>query len=311
MEKYVFLTNEPSLCGAYGTVEIVKHKDTGEKFAMKTLPSNDDNLRGINSMVLREISILKQLYGKPNVVYLQGEVMQKQEDNSICFLMPYYASNLKQLLRTMKKQQNPSQTINLYSARWALREILTGIQSCHECNVIHRDIKPENILCNEEGSSFAICDFGLSRFDTLFRFAIKTHDVATIYYRPPELLCKYDKYDFKIDIWSFGIVAIELLIGRCPWRSKIFEDSKFSEQEETDFLNEMFQSIGVDENSLHMDLLPKSIKDSLDLYPRFSNEQLIRWFTSLNIPLETHEFLTKVLQFDPRNRLTATALLKR
>ncbi len=81
----------------------------------------------------------------------------------------------------------------------------------HSKKIIHRDLKPENILL-DEGGRVLICDFGLAK--TISTFSAKANSiVGTFNYMPPEVLMN-DPYDQKVDVWSAGIILLELLSGK-------------------------------------------------------------------------------------------------
>lgn len=91
-------------------------------------------------------------------------------------------------------------------------QLINGLVFLHTNKILHRDIKPENILLDTNGT-VKICDFGLSRIDNE---GCKTLDVVTLWYKAPELLCKYDKYDCSIDIWAACCVLYEIIHGGHP-----------------------------------------------------------------------------------------------
>lgn len=94
-----------------------------------------------------------------------------------------------------------------------MKQILEGLYYLHNLkNLAHRDIKGANILISSEGV-VKIADFGLAR--TLFpnKNASYTTKVVTLWYRAPELLLEYKKYDFNVDLWSLGCVFAEMVTG--------------------------------------------------------------------------------------------------
>ncbi|KAI3918142.1 hypothetical protein MKX01_041462 [Papaver californicum] len=83
-----------------------------------------------------------------------------------------------------------------------LHEVLRGLENIHQHGDIHRDIKAGNILVDSRGA-IKLADFGTF--------------VGTPYWIAPEVMLQNNDYDFKADIWSFGITALELAHGNAPF----------------------------------------------------------------------------------------------
>ena len=88
----------------------------------------------------------------------------------------------------------------------------------HSNNIVHRDIKSDNILTNKEGE-VKLADFGYSAQLTTERDA-RSSKVGTVCWMAPELIKGERRYDTKVDIWSFGIFAMELANGDPPYISE-------------------------------------------------------------------------------------------
>lgn len=101
---------------------------------------------------------------------------------------------------------------------WILAQIAKGLGAAHEQGILHRDLKPENILVSDEGQ-VKITDFGLAR--SLSRVTVTKSGllIGSLAYMAPEVINLQDA-TVQSDIFSFGVIAYELLTKMSPFRSE-------------------------------------------------------------------------------------------
>jgi cell cycle related kinase len=112
-------------------------------------------------------------------------------------------SDLSEIIKTVR--------LNEAQIKAYLLMILKGVQYCHQNSILHRDIKPANLLI-ATNRVLKLADFGLSRCHTGRPLS---HQVATRWYRAPELLYGARQYDEGVDLWAVGCVFGEML-NRSP-----------------------------------------------------------------------------------------------
>ncbi|EDV28998.1 uncharacterized protein TRIADDRAFT_20272 [Trichoplax adhaerens] len=188
--------------GAHGVVFKAKHvqvRGNGEVVALKKihLKKIDD---GIPNNILREIKTLQAITEHENIVRLFDVF---PDGSSLVLAFEYMVTDLSEILRS---SQNTLPEVSSYYMIMLLR----GISFCHENHIIHRDLKPANLLISSSGQ-LKLADFGLARVMSVENERLYSHQVATRWYRAPELLYGSRTYDEGVDLWYLGCIFAELI----------------------------------------------------------------------------------------------------
>lgn len=186
--------------GAYGTVYYCESKLSGERYAIKSIHLINQKHR---DMIVNEIA-LTQLSESKNIV----EYFEAYEHNrKLWIVTELMKCNLTRVID--KKKMMPEKII-----AYILKEVLKGLISMHAKHRIHRDIKSDNILVSAEGS-VKLGDFGYATQLTE-ESQIRDSVVGTPCWMAPELVLGLD-YGTNVDVWSLGIVGIELAESVPPY----------------------------------------------------------------------------------------------
>ncbi|KAG8631306.1 hypothetical protein KVT40_000446 [Elsinoe batatas] len=113
-------------------------------------------------------------------------------------------------------------------ARSVFLQILDAVEYCHSIGIYHRDLKPENILVKDGGRTVKLADFGLATKERI----TSDFGCGSTFYMSPE--CqetnphRYQSYDSAAnDVWSLGVILVNLTCGRNPWKRASRDDSTF------------------------------------------------------------------------------------
>ncbi|XP_029121882.1 uncharacterized protein [Elaeis guineensis] len=154
------------------------------------------------------------LIDHPNVLKAHCSFVK---DHNLWVVMPYMAGG--SCLHIMKS--NYPNGFEEVAIATVLREALKGLEYLHRQGHIHRDVKAGNILVDARGE-VKLGDFGVSAclFDSGDRQRMRNTFVGTPCWMAPEVMEQKNGYDFRADIWSFGITALELAHGHAPFSSQ-------------------------------------------------------------------------------------------
>ncbi|XP_023650664.1 mitogen-activated protein kinase kinase kinase kinase 4 isoform X1 [Paramormyrops kingsleyae] len=199
--------------GTYGQVYKGRHVKTGQLAAIKVMDVTEDE----EDEIKLEINMLKTYSHHRNIATYYGAFIKKSpagQDDQLWLVMEYCgAGSVTDLVKKTKG--------NCLKEDWIAyicREVLRGLSHLHSHHVIHRDIKGQNVLLTEN-AEVKLVDFGVSaQLDrTIGR---RNTFIGTPYWMAPEVIaCDENQdatYDYRSDLWSLGITALEMAEGAPP-----------------------------------------------------------------------------------------------
>lgn len=274
--------------GTYGVVYKAKNKVTGRLVAMKKIRLEADE-EGIPSTAIREISILKELqyYDHPNIVSLL-EILH--EDSRLYLVFEFMPMDLKKYMDSLSQDQ----LVEISLVKSYLYQLCLALRFCHSKRIIHRDLKPQNLLINQEGG-IKVADFGLGR---AFSIPVRayTHEVVTLWYRPPEILLGTQKYSVPVDVWSLGTIFAEM-----SSRKPLFHGDS-----EIDQLYRIFRILGTPTNAIWPGVT--NLPDYKGMFPQWQSQPLHKCLPRLDA--KGIDLLQQMLIYDPAKRISAKRSLE-
>ncbi|CAI2730202.1 unnamed protein product [Schistosoma spindalis] len=192
--------------GASGTVRLGRNKRTGQIVAVKVMKLDKQPNR---DLIVSEIAVMKRI----------------QHENIVNYLASYLLRNENQLWVVMEYLDGGALTDVVTETVMApdviaavVRECVKALVFLHDQNIIHRDIKSDNVLLGKQGQ-VKVTDFGFCA-QLGNRQSKRQTMVGTPYWMAPEVVSKTANYGPKIDIWSLGIMIIEMLDGEPPYMNE-------------------------------------------------------------------------------------------
>merc|ERR1719401_2949674 len=186
--------------GTYGKVFKARSNRTGDWVAMKQMKLNAQE-EGVPSTAIREIALLKEL-SHVNVVKLLDVFCSAAK---LVLVFEFLDQDLKKYMKALKVPLPPATIKNLAF------QLCRGVEFCHANRILHRDIKPQNLLVDNR-LRLKIADFGLARAYSV-PVPKYTHEVVTVWYRPPEILLGSALYSVPVDLWGVGCIIAEMATG--------------------------------------------------------------------------------------------------
>lgn len=201
--------------GGMGIVYEVRHEDTGELFALKTIEARFLKLPETNAgrRFTQEIEILEKL-DHPGIVRLDdcGFVRHPMGYDLAFFVMEKLTGE------TLEERMKDQRKMTAREAVQMAVDVTNALVYLTDNGILHRDIKPGNLFLEESGR-VVLMDFGLARSAEFTRLTKAGHVIGTIAYMSPEALVG-DEIDGRTDVFALGAVLFEAITGQAPFTTR-------------------------------------------------------------------------------------------
>ena len=282
-------------CGKQEDYEIIKKVGRG-KYSEVYEGINVNNDQRVVIKVLkpvkkkkikREIKILQNLKGGPNVVKLI-DVVRDPSSKSPCIITEWIDNiDYKSLFPTLTDQD----------IRYYIYQVLIALDFCHSMGIMHRDVKPQNIIINHQKKQLRLIDWGLAEF------YLPEQDynvrVASRYFKGPELLVDDIYYDYSLDIWSLGCMFAGMIFKKEPF---------FQGKDNYDQLVKIAKVLGTDDLYKYIEkyelTLDNHYSGILGNYPKKPWTKFINEENKHLCSNEALDLLSKMLVYDRAQRIT-------
>jgi Tol biopolymer transport system component len=207
-ERYRF--NRELGRGGMATVYLARDLKHARDVAIKLIHPAVVSAAGADRF-LREIEIVARLH-HPHIVPLYDS---GQADGCLYYVMPYEAESLRHRLARDGR-------LSLEDVLLILRDVCEALAHAHHQGIVHRDVKPDNVLLS--GRHAMVTDFGVAKAATEATAGANLTaagvTLGTPAYMAPEQITADPGVDHRADIYSFGVLAYELLAGRPPFEGE-------------------------------------------------------------------------------------------
>merc|ERR1719174_72248 len=238
--------------------------------------------------IKREIKILQNLSGGPNIIGLL-DVVRDQQSKTPSLIFEYVNN-------TDFRSLYPKFVD--YDVRYYIFELLKALDFCHSKGIMHRDVKPHNVMIDHEKRKLRLIDWGLAEFYHPEReYNVR---VASRYFKGPELLVDFQEYDYSLDMWSLGAMFASMIFRKEPF---------FHGQDNYDQLVRIAKVLGTDELQEYLSKynikLGRQFDGVIGRHARKPWDSFISVRCQHLISAEALDFVDKLLRYDHNERPTA------
>ncbi|XP_055986213.1 casein kinase II subunit alpha-like [Sorex fumeus] len=268
--------------GNYSEVFEAININNNKKVAVKILKPVMEN------KVKREIKILENLRGGPNIIYLTDIIKSPNLGAPALVLEHVNNRDYRQLYKTLTD----------YDIRFYMYEILKALDYSHSMGIMHRDLKPHNVMIDHENRKLRLIDWGLADF--YHPGKVYNVRVASRFFKGPELLVEYEMYDYSLDLWSLGCMLASMIFRKEPF---------FHGNDNNDQLVKIANVLGTKDLYDYIDkykiVLDTNFKMMIGTHSRKQWECFVHSENQHLVSPEAFDFLDKLLVYDHQSRLTA------
>eukprot|EP00668_Euglena_longa_P002630 GGOE01003076.1.p1 GENE.GGOE01003076.1~~GGOE01003076.1.p1 ORF type:complete len:399 (+),score=113.39 GGOE01003076.1:1853-3049(+) len=239
------------------------------------------------SKMQREVKVLQNLHGGPNIIGLMDQVLSPKGDKVLVF---EHVNNVD--FRALY----PSLTAD--DIRFYMFELLKALEFCHSMGIMHRDVKPLNVMFDYQNKKLRLIDWGLAEF----YHADKEYNVsvASRYFKAPELLVGLRRYHYGLDMWSLGCVFADMIFRVHPFFKGLDND---------DQLVKIASVLGTAELDAYLSKYSRCLKQPFrrfeESYPKRPFESFITAENSHLCSPDALDLLQRLLRYDHEERLSA------
>eukprot|EP01117_Protostelium_nocturnum_P001373 TRINITY_DN1168_c0_g1_i2.p1 TRINITY_DN1168_c0_g1~~TRINITY_DN1168_c0_g1_i2.p1 ORF type:complete len:357 (+),score=79.77 TRINITY_DN1168_c0_g1_i2:601-1671(+) len=282
--------------GEQDAFEIVKKVGRGkysEVFEGVCVPKNEKCIIKIlkpvkKKKIRREIKILQNLWGGPNIIKLLDVVREPATKTPSLIFEAINNVDFRVLYPTLLD----------FDIRFYIYELLRALDYAHSNGIMHRDVKPHNVMIDHSKRKLRLIDWGLAEF----YHADQEYNVrvASRYFKGPELLVDLQDYDYSLDLWSLGCMFAGMIFKKEPFfHGHDNQDQlvKIAKVLGTDDLFAYLDKYGIGLDSHFMNLIGKHQRKPWKKFVNAENKSLAN--------PESLDFLDKLLRYDQAERLTA------
>jgi renal tumor antigen len=268
--------------GSFSEVFKVKSMRTNATYAVKRLKKRYRSVSEIAN--LPELLALRALQGHSSIVRLL-DIFFDRDSGELSLVFEMLDINLYEHLKETRSPLDESTTLLL------IYQLLQAVAFMHGRDILHRDLKPENCMLNRRTVELKIVDFGSARADS--GSGTYTEYVGMRWYRAPECLLTSGLYGRPADVWAVGCILYELLTGR----------PLFPGKHEIDQLARIHSILGTPSKEVLQQFRANPNTQISFSFPAKKPQDLRRLLPEVHE--ETVELLRRLIDYDPRSRISA------